>query len=162
MIGNYLRLPEAELNRILRDPAAITSVLYPRNGIELPRERHLDIDKAWHLIHFLLTGDEWEGTEPLRNAVLGGAEIGKEDVGYGPARYLTPAQVSNVAVALASIAPDQLWDQFDLQTVREADIYPCWEGNNEDREYILSYFQMLQNFFTVASQENNAVILYLN
>jgi hypothetical protein len=29
----------------------------------------LDIDKAWHALHFLLCGSAWEGKPPLVNAV---------------------------------------------------------------------------------------------
>src|SRR5262245_58137806 len=87
MIGNYLRLPEAELQRVLEKPEAITKLLYPENGSNPSPDLHLDTDKAWHITHFLLTGEAWGGAEPLANAVLGGTEIGDEDVGYGPARY---------------------------------------------------------------------------
>ena len=163
MIGNYLRLPEAELNGVLADPASVTSLLYPEDGSDLPADRRLDTDKAWHLTHFLLTGEAWEGAEPLRNAVLGGTEIGEEDVGYGPARYLTPAQVREVGAALKPISPQQLWSRFDLQAVQNAEIYPSgWEGTDEEREYILGYFQALKDFFANAAEANDAIILYLN
>ena len=163
MIGNYLRMPEAELQRILREPQSITRLLYPEDGSDLPMDRHLDTDKAWHLTHFLLTGDPWDGAEPLCNAVLGGAAIGEEDVGYGPARYLAPAQVKTVANSLAAISPLELWRRFDVQKVRDAEIYPDgWHGNDTERDYIFSHFTNLKKFFADAATENQAVILYLN
>ncbi len=162
MIGNYRRLSEEDLDEILQEPESILNALYPEDS-DIPDGSQLDIDKAWHLIHFLLTGEPWEGAEPLCNAVLGGAEIGEEDVGYGPARYLTSTEVNAVATALASISPEELWTRFDLAKVHEADIYPLsWEGNDSDRDYILSYFNDLKAFFTTAQQQHDCMILYLN
>jgi hypothetical protein len=162
MIGNYRRLSEEDLDEILQEPESILNALYPEDS-DIPDGSQLDIDKAWHLIHFLLTGEPWEGAEPLCNAVLGGAEIDEEDVGYGPARYLTSTEVNAVATALASISPEELWTRFDLAKVHEADIYPSsWEGNDSDRDYILSYFNDLKAFFTTAQQQHDCMILYLN
>jgi hypothetical protein len=44
-----------------------------------------EVDKAWHAIHFSLTGDPFEGRIPLNFLVTGGRSIG-EDLGYGPLR----------------------------------------------------------------------------
>lgn len=163
MIGNYLRLPEAELQKLLEKPEAILEFLYPEDDSEPGGDRHLDTDKAWHLTHFLLTGEAWDGEVPFCNAVLGGTEIGEEDVGYGPARYLTPSQVKSTSEALAAISPDQLWQRFDLDAVRKCKIYPSgWEGNEMDRTYIVEYYTSLQTFFAAAVEEQQAMILYLN
>src|SRR5687767_14577361 len=45
-----------------------------------------DLDKAWHGIHYLLTGTAAEGGKPLDFLVSGGREVGNVDIGYGPAR----------------------------------------------------------------------------
>jgi len=51
----------------------------------------LDIQKAWHGLHYLLCVQPWDGDLPLRNAVLGGSEIGP-DLGYGPPVRLSPTR----------------------------------------------------------------------
>jgi len=163
MIGNYLRLPEADLSRFIADPEAIMGFLYPDDDSAFPSNRHLDIDKTWQIIHFLLTGSAWEGEAPLRNAVLGGSVIGDIDVGYGPARYLRPPEVSEVALALSAISPVMLWSRFDLKAARDNEIYPTgWEGNDTERDYAMDYFQQLKTFFDEANKQNEAIILYLN
>jgi hypothetical protein len=53
----------------------------------------VDIDKAWHGIHFVLTGEVFDGSEPLVNVVMGGVPIGDEDVGQGWARGLSAKKV---------------------------------------------------------------------
>lgn len=162
MIGNYFRLPEDELNQALANPASITEVLYPSAKADLAGGHHLDIDKSWHLIHFLLTGELWGGKPPLCNVVLGGKPIGDVDVGYGPARYLTPAQVDEVHVALSSMTPDDLWARGDRKAMQNPEIYPGWTGNEEDREYVTTNFAMVKSFFEDAAEDHDAVILYIN
>lgn len=163
MIGNYLRVTEDDLDELLAVPESISAFLYPEDDSEPPPGRHLDVDKAWHLIHFLLTGDAWEGPTPLVYAVLGGYAIGEEDVGYGPARYIMPSQVTMVAGALAEISPEVLWTRFDRRKATEAEIYPHeWEGNDEERVYVLDYYVQLQAFFAEAAREHDAMVMYLN
>lgn len=163
MIGHYVRLPDADLQKILQSPASILEILYPQDDLPFAPERYLDIDKAWHLIHFLLTGKTWDGEEPMSFAVLGGKLIGEVDVGYGPARYLSPTQVEATAKALADISPNELWKRFDRQQVRQAEIYPSgWGGNETERDYILQHFSDLKSFFSDAASDHDAMILYIN
>ena len=162
MIGNYLRLPQADLDPLLAKPESIVDFLYPDDDSEFPEDRHLDIDKSWHLIHCLLTGTGWEGKEPLRSAVLGGDEIGDEDEGYGPARAMTPAKVREVSEARSALSPEALWSRFDEELVEELEIYPGWNGDAQDRDYVLGHYEKLRAFFKVAAAENAAMILYLS
>jgi hypothetical protein len=76
MIGNYRRVTALELASLQQAPNQIMRFLYPDDSTSIPADRHLDLDKTWHAIHFLLTGDPWEGEPPLRNAVLGGTPLG--------------------------------------------------------------------------------------
>jgi hypothetical protein len=161
MIGNYLRVSQEQLARLLRDPSDITTVVYPDGDADHPSGTHLDIDKAWHAIQFLLTGQPWQGTPPLQNAVMGGTELGDEDVGYGPARGLTPDEVQAVSTALAAISGDLLWSRFDAKSFVAAEIYP--EGWSSDgKEYVLGHYDALRLFFADAARSGDAMILYLN
>ena len=161
MIGNYLRVSAAELDGLRREPSGILAFLYPDDDREHPEGKHLDIDKSWHAIQFLLTGEPWEGELPLRNAVMGGTELGDEDVGYGPARALTPAEVQAVSVALAAISGDELWARFDASAFARAEIYPQgWSADEKD--YVVGYYDALREFFAEAARSGDGMILYLN
>src|ERR1051326_9098314 len=55
----------------------------------------LSLDKAWHGVHYLLTGATEPGSDLRSQAVLGGIELGTDPEGfsgYGPARYFHAAQ----------------------------------------------------------------------
>lgn len=161
MIGNYRRISAAALDALLAAPETLASILYPsdRRGAD----RALDVDKTWHLIHFLLNGDPWLGDWPLFGAVLGGTEVSDEEVGYGPARYLRPAEVADVAAALDPITPEVLWSRFDAAAAESAEIYPVpWAGGTDDQAYVTEYYAHLRAFFAAAARSGDAVLLYLN
>ena len=144
---------------LIETPETLPHFLYEEDESD---EEELNIDKTWHAIHFLLTGDPWQGYPPLVNAVLGGAPISQEDIGYGPVRYLTKEAVKQVSDALSTISPDDLWKRFDPEAFLAHQIYPGFTGNAEDKIYICSYFQDLKTFFREAAANDLAMILYMD
>ncbi|MFO0811330.1 MAG: YfbM family protein [Gemmataceae bacterium] len=161
MIGNYRRVTMQELAALRVNPASVIAFLYPADNAPFPAGRHLDIDKAWHAIHFLLNGDAWDGDRPLMDAVLGGTALGEEDVGYGPARYLEPDEVREVAQALDDLPEFELLERFDAAALNDADIYtPPW--SDADREYVGDNYSAMAEFFRKAAEAGDAMLLYLN
>ena len=67
-------------------------------------ERSLDIDKAWHGLHFLFTGTADEGDEPACFIVRGGEPL--DDDGY--ARALRPDAVAGFARFVESLSRPEL------------------------------------------------------
>ncbi len=160
MVGRYVRLSEATLKTMLSDRALLDEFLLPDDPDASPQQE-LDIDKTWHLIHFLLTGSAWEGESPLCNAVLGGAEIGEDDFVYGPPRYLTANEVSEVHEALTDISGDELWSRFDANAIQANELYADTEPSDEYRDYVLTAYAHLRSFFAAAASEQQAMLLYL-
>ena len=185
----YLReVEEKQLTEVLRRPEYIVSLLYgvepePRAGrvarllginaqpapapecITSAGGAEIDIDKAWHGIHYLLTGSDWEGAEPLCYLISGGEEIGKVDVGYGPARGLSSQEVKKWTDALAKIKVEELKARFDAVKMMELDIYPTvWNNDPEEDDplgYLLEYFEELRSFVKRAAADDKCIILYL-
>lgn len=118
----------------------------------------LDLEKSWHALHYLLTGRPDEAPPPLGNAILGGTEIG-EDIGYGPARFLSPVQVREVAAALASISTEELARRFNLEAMVRANVYPV--RDESELELAQQYFERLSRFYAHAAAAGNAMILYI-
>lgn len=163
MIGEYLRVRPDELARLRASADSIVDYLYPEDEDDLPPERRLDVDKAWHAIHFLLNGSPWEGELPRFNAVLGGEPIGDDDLGYGPVRFLTADEVRDVADALEDAPVFVLLESFDHEAMNGAEIYPeGWKGDEEEREYLASHYAELVAFFKAAAQAGDAMLLYLS
>ena len=155
MIGNYRCITENELDTLLEVPETIAEFLYGEKT-QAETEKQLDIDKAWHALHYLLNGTAWGGEGPLANAVLGGEPIGEEDVGYGPCRYLRSIQVFETSNALQIISSEQLWSRFNAAEMKKAEIYPKFEGGEEVKEYLCGNFESIKAFFAAAASHGNA------
>ncbi len=159
MIGNFRRVSPAKLAELIKKPDSVADFLdqEPQDESEF-----LDIDKTWHGIHFLLTGDEQKGEPPLANAVLGGIELG-DDVGYGPACYITAQEVAEVSAALSAISTEQLLARLDLNVMKEHEIYPpAWRNLEEEHAYFGGYYEALVEFYAKASKAGDAVFKYVN
>jgi hypothetical protein len=69
ILGWLLRLSPITIEEV--DPDAVP----PEGATLVDPESHLDLDKAWQPLHFLLTGTAWEGDEPGCYLVRGGEEL---------------------------------------------------------------------------------------
>ncbi|NJM09055.1 YfbM family protein [Candidatus Gracilibacteria bacterium] len=164
MIGKYRQVTPHELALLRQNPGLVVQFLYGDAANESLSDRTLDIDKTWHTIHFLLTGDAWEGVLPLRNAVLGGSPLGDIDVGYGPARFLLPEEVRDTAAALTNLPFATLEQRFNLGELAAAQIYPSvWDNRHRDDElaYLKPNYEALVQFFAQAAEGDNAMLLYI-
>lgn len=158
MIGNYMMIDENIIDEIRSGNIAIDSILYDE---EISKDEFLDIDKSWHAIHYLICQDEWDGELPLFNIVLGRKEINEEDIGYGPARFLSVAEVKETYNAIEPITRKELYSKFDWKDMNKHEIYPGYQGE-EDFEYIGDYFEEVKEFFRKAAHKEKAMILYIN
>jgi hypothetical protein len=134
----------------------------PRTA-ERPEGIHerLDLDKAWHGVHYVLSGTVEPGESLLSRAVLGGTEVGEDFSGYGPARCFTVAQVAELAAALGAVEIEkEVAARFDPQRMAELQVYP-FGWSEDDREWVLSAFAGLRNFYANAAAEGRAVVTCL-
>jgi hypothetical protein len=157
MIGNFMAISPEQLQQLLEAPDQIEALIYEDDDYQ-----GIDIDKAWHGIHFLLTASVWEGEPPLAWAILGGTEIGP-DVGYGPARYLLSEQVREVAQALRELPRATVETRFDPAQMEEAEIYPgIWDEGKDALEYLMSYYDEVVQYYQQAAEKGQAMLRYIN
>ncbi|MGA5304935.1 YfbM family protein [Nucisporomicrobium flavum] len=122
-------------------------------------EADVDLDKAWHGIHFLLTGNAWETTPGAGEAILGGEPVG-EDTGYGPARLLPAESVAAVAAGLRDLDAAALRARYDAAALEDAEIYPgIWDEEDVFETYLGPNFDKLRAFYLTAAAEKQAVLL---
>lgn len=158
MIGHFKRITVAQLAAVMADQNLASDLMFPDDGLPT---NDMDIDKAWHGLHFLLTGEAYGGAGPLAQAVLGGTEIG-EDLGYGPGRYLTVAQVAEVSAALDALSEATLAERFDPESLRSNNIYPgVWMDGQDDLAYLLHGYQAIRDYYQAAATSADAMLLFL-
>lgn len=125
----------------------------------------IDIDKAWHGIHYLLTGTAWEGSDPLNFLLCGGMEVGDVDVGYGPARVIRSNDVAKITTALKELEANVLRERFNPEEMMSLEIYPeIWDREPDDDDtlgYCIEYYEDLRKFLAQADDNSLGVVLYI-
>ena len=119
-----------------------------------------DLDKAWHGIHYLLTGSAWEGEAPLDFICQGGRAVGDIDTGYGPARALDAAEVKAIAAALADVDAARLAERFDPAAMEAQDIYPnIWDEGDDALAYCQQAYASMQAFIARTAQRGYGLVI---
>ena len=159
MIGCFLAVDRASAI-LLRQPGADVPGFI--NGHD-EADEGMDVDKAWQLIHFGLTGAAYEGQGVLAQAVMGGTGIG-EDVGYGPARILDAAEVAAVAAALTPIGPVEFTALFTGRDAHGVDLYPLHGRavTPDDIAYATETYSELRQYYLAAAARGDAMLLYIS
>lgn len=123
---------------------------------------YLSLEKAWHGLHYLLTGSADDGPSPLSFILMGGQDIGP-DLDYGPARLLSSQFVKELDNTLRDITIDDLWQRFDPAKMFEEKIYPeIWDEPEEElRDEYGWYFNDLKTFVEGASSADNSILIVI-
>jgi hypothetical protein len=154
------RLSAGELRAVLDDPETVDALLFGDDDDDEMPEPDLDLDKSWHVVHYLLTGTAWEITEGAGEAVLGGSEIGP-DGGYGPARLLDPAAVRRIVAGLDAVDPAALRVRFDPAAMVAADLYPSalTLAPQDVEPFLAPQLAELRRFYGAAAAAGQAVLV---
>ncbi len=123
----------------------------------------VDLDKAWHAIHYLLTGTAGEGEEPFNFIVSGGIVVG-DDIGYGLTRALTSQQVQSLNTGLQRMDEPFLKRRYNPEKMMALEIYPeVWDRDPQKQDnlgYCLGAFDDLKSFVAQAAERNVGLIVY--
>lgn len=162
MIFNLLQVTPAELEAFKEDSAKLEDRIYAEGGDD---ENFTDIDKAWDGIIFLLTGKNFMQSDgPVMKAFFSDQLVDEaQDLGYGPAHYVTPQQVEEINVLFQATKEENLRVAFDPQKMMEAEVYPhIWDKDEELFDYILEYFDVLKERYAQAAAAGDAMITFMN
>jgi hypothetical protein len=125
-----------------------------------------DLGKAWHGIHFLVTGTADDGEPPLNFLVAGGTYVGHEDVGYGPARVFSAAESREIAAKLGGIDDDELRRRFAPEAMMAAKIYPeIWDRDPEDDDtlgYLMENVGTLREALATVTGNGHGLMVFLS
>jgi hypothetical protein len=131
-----------------------------------PREEgdEIDLDKSWHLMHFLLAGSA-EGTgAPTSFLLEDWPAVGDVDIGWGKAWAIEAEAVRRFNGALRDVDDDALCARYDTEKMKAADVYlaDSFEGDEAEAcNYVLEYLSVLRTFVAEAAQQGCGAIGYL-
>lgn len=154
--------PRGFLARLFGGPAAAPTPR-PDLGLATGEVVELDLGKAFHGVHFLLSGSAEAGDRPLDFLLVGGREVGDEDVGYGPGRVFRAREVCEIHDALRGWTAPELRRRFDPVRMNELDIYPSpWDTGSErehDIALLIDAFVELQRFIHAATERKVGILI---
>lgn len=162
MIANLLRVTTSELEAYLKDSSLLEDSIY---NDEADAENLVDIDKSWDGIIFLLTGQSLATAKHNLVRILFSGQIidEEQDLGYGPAHYLTAEQAAELNGEISAITIADLKQRFNPERMNELEIYPIiWDEGDDAFDYLADGFLTLQNVFADATKNKEAIITFLN
>jgi hypothetical protein len=156
---SYLRVPpvlegEPDPGRIARH--VFGDVEWRRRGAAF----RFDIGWAWQAMHYLCTGDPWDGRQPEADIVCGGrllTEDGADELGMDVI-YLAPDRVKPAADHLAATPFGQIAGRYDPAAMREAGVQDAQHLDGAARDKVFKpAYHGLTEFFRAAATEGQAV-----
>jgi hypothetical protein len=125
-----------------------------------PADHVVEVSGAWQGLHYLITGDAWEGRQPGADVVCGGrllTEDGADELGMDVI-YLAPERVKSAADHLAVTPFEMVAKRFDVQAMIAAQVQGAAGWTGETRERVLRpAYQALVGFFGAAAAQGQAV-----
>jgi hypothetical protein len=134
-----------------------------------PPPRPLELQKSWHIMHFLMTGDAGVSDHP-GGALFLGEPLG-DDVGYGPARVQTPGECRAFADFLASTDLAQLQGRLNYREMDRLGVYglpmsstDADDGLFEDqiRRELAWSFPALRDFVCEAADRGHGFLIWIS
>jgi hypothetical protein len=126
--------------------------------------RQFNLEKDWHIIAYLLTGDakikdEHLPDAPLHNVIFGGLKT-TVTTGYGPVRYFDAKLVAESAAALVGADRKVIASRYDPAAMKKLDIYAPREENG--KKLILETVEELTAFFQKTAAAHEDVIKFVS
>lgn len=146
-----------ELNALKDDEDAFHELLNSKD----PERRSIYLDKAWHAIHFLLTGEAWDCEHPGAFMICGGTDV-LEDFD-GNTRTFDPVETARIADEVLKVSEEDLRSRFNPQAMNAADIYPSiWDRDPKDDDtlgYVVNYYNELRTFLKKAKEDGCGLVV---
>jgi hypothetical protein len=159
MTGKFLAISESELETYITDSKLLELRL------DTETDEIFNIDRTWDALAYLVSGpDTDKAMVPLTWFIFGNQTVDEsQDLGYGPARYLAPAQVTEVHEELKAVSVDDLKLKYDPALMNELNIYPgFWDNEPESFDYIASHYESLKDFYSTLAGSGHAVIMFIS
>jgi hypothetical protein len=122
----------------------------------------LELNQAWHILHYLYSGSDAEGEWPSAFIMSGGQEVGP-DLGYGPPRLFLPEPSRQIATFLEAQSFQALDAAYVTQEIETAKIY--WKASSEPTERKLQVEELwgitqeLRAFFAQVVSAGHATLI---
>lgn len=130
-------------------------------------EPSLNLEKSWHMLHYLMSGEVFPVGSP-GDLLLTGDDVG-EDLGYGPARLHSESATQAFSRFLEAQDVARLQERVDLKNMSDSRVYgmpfgpgPVDEYEKELRDEVARYFPRLRNYVREMSDRGNGLLVWVS
>ena len=130
-------------------------------------EKPLNLEKSWHMLHYLMTGNVFPVGSP-GDLLLTGEDVG-EDLGYGPARLHSESATQAFSRFLDAQDVARLQEVVDLKDMSDARVYgvpfgpgPAAEYEAELRNEVALYFPRLGDYVRAMVDKGNGLMVWIS
>ncbi len=125
-------------------------------------QESLDLQKSWHMLHYLFTGSI-DHTRSPGATLLSGEELG-EDIGYGPVRLHGEKATAEFARFLENLDIEDVLTRMNIAEMANAGVYSMPGGDEEDgiREEVGYYFPQLRAYVVQVAQKQGGLLTWLS
>jgi hypothetical protein len=124
----------------------------------------VDLDKSWHIVHYLLCGDAGRGEGPL--ALIGDDlhPLAEYDLGLGKPNVISSGQVKAFAAAASGMKTEDFLARYIPSEMPLSELYMgnvIERGDVDDiKGYAVENFEILRDFVQKAANSDEAIITY--
>ena len=117
------------------------------------------LDKAWQIIHFGLSGEEWDCNDAYGAAIMGGEALGSSET----EKLLDQELVSEVAKVLEPIGEAEFKEMLLSRDLEDAELY-CFDYDSldEDVDYATSHYLTLRAAYLKAASMACGVVVSIS
>jgi hypothetical protein len=167
------RISKEQLRELLAMPVQERREVYLPEDYVSP-EDFIDLDKAWHGIHFILTGTIENGLPPscylltdgivVGPSVLNNSNTDRERILGEIDRALLNEQVKSFSEHLDTISDDEIKQRFFRSIPSMQDVYPGgWKVYPEDYcLYLLDNFNILKSFIRETNESGKDLLIHFS
>lgn len=120
------------------------------------------IERAWHGIHYVLTGTAWEGNAPLDFLVNGGQFIGATDEKHGPLRAFTANETKAILDIFSTFSTYEIRKRYNPRDMTAKEIYPgIWSQEEESLSFLIENVERLRGFLRQAVEAQLGILVFL-
>ncbi|MEO5867538.1 MAG: DUF1877 family protein [Sphingomonas sp.] len=189
MTYNLIRTSPAAVEQLRGRPAAVTAFIYkeayvaPKPGFfdrllgtgsaaggpTIPARGdndEIDLDKSWHIIHYLLTGEISRAPEPL--GLIGDDlhPLADIELGSGKPNVISADIVKAFTDAVADMSDEDFLSRFKPDDMPNDELYLgdlIERGDGDDiKGYTLDNFHRLRDFVAAAAKDGQSLITYFS
>jgi Domain of unknown function (DUF1877) len=132
-----------------------------------PFEQALDLEKSWHILHYLFTEHIDDANAP-GDALLTGEELG-DDLAYGPARLHDEKETQDFARFLNALDVARLQERVNYREMLRVGVYSMPMGQYSDAEFeaqlraeVGSYFPRLRDYAVRMAEKQDGLLIWLS